>query len=323
MLPIVWPSGATVSAPSSIDRTMAPEPLPSSIQGARPRTDDSPDRQQRPQDLVITILGQYTDPSGGPVWSGGLVQLLTQLGFSQGASRVALNRLVNRELLARIRDGRLVYYQCTEAGKDIIGSHRQRADELARPILEIREWTVVRHTLPEEMRPERGLLARRLRAIGFGSPQDGTWLSPHNHEAEAVKFVHEADAAPHATVLVGAITPWSETEQLIGRAWDLAELTSRYRDFVSEFGRFAAPDGEPPDDQTAFIALTGAVFAFQEYASLDPNLPGEYMPNPAIRLEALDLYRNLQGDLAAAAQRHFDAVFDISGKRLGPAPNQR
>lgn len=299
---------------------MAPEALPSSIPGTRPRTDDSSDRQQRPQDLVITILGQYTFPSGSPVWSGGLVQLLTQLGFSQGASRVALNRLVNRELLARIREGRLVYYVCTEAGKDVIIGHRQRAEAVSQPVLEIREWTVVRHTLPEEMRPERGLLARRLRAIGFGSPQDGTWLSPHNHEAEAVRFVEEAGAAPHATVLVGAITSWSETEQLIGRAWDLAELTNRYRDFISEFGRFASPADEPQDDQTAFIALTGAVFAFQEYASLDPNLPGEYMPDPAIRLEAFELYRNLQGELAGPAQRHYDAVFEINGRRISPRP---
>ena len=296
-----------------------PKPLPSSIEGTRPRATNSSGNVQRPQDLVMTILGQYASPSSTPVWSGGLVQLLMQLGFSQGASRVALHRLVNRGLLARIREGRRIYYVCTDAGNDIIVGHRQRAEAVSRPILEIREWTTVWHTLPEEMRTERGLLARRLRAIGFGSPQDGTWLSPHDHETEVVKFVQEAEAAPYATVLVGAITPWSETKQLIERAWDLAELTNRYRDFANEFGRFARVAGEPQGDQTAFVALTGAAFAFQEYASLDPNFPGQYMPNPGVRLEAFDLYRTLQEDLAAPAQRHFDSVFDTGGGRIGGA----
>jgi phenylacetic acid degradation operon negative regulatory protein len=246
-----------------------------------------------------------------------------QLGFSQGASRVALNRLVNRGLLARIRDGRRAYYVCTEAGKDIIISRCRRAEALSRPTVEIREWTVVWHTLPEEMRPERGLLARRLRAVGFGSPQDGTWLSPHDHEADAVRSVDETDATSYTTVLVGAITPWSETEQLIGRAWDLAALTERYRDFLSEFGRFARRADDPWDDQTAFVALTGAAFAFQEYATLDPNFPDQYMPDPAIRLQALNLYRTLQGELAAAAQRHFASVFDVSGGRIGGRPDEQ
>jgi phenylacetic acid degradation operon negative regulatory protein len=269
----------------------------------------------------MAILGQYTSLSGTPVWSGGLVRLLMQMGCTQGASRVALNRLVNRGLLARIRDGRFAYYVCTPAGKDVVVGHQQRAEALSRPIQEVREWTVVWHTLPEEMRLERGVLARRLRAIGFGSPQDGTWLSPHDREADAVQFVQEADAAPYTTVLVGAITPWSETEQLIERTWDLAELTNRYRDFVSEFGRFARPVGKTRDEQIAFVALTGAALAFQDYATLDPNFPVHYMPNPAVRLEALDLYRTLQGDLAAAAQRHFDSVFAVSGGRIRGGPD--
>jgi phenylacetic acid degradation operon negative regulatory protein len=293
---------------------MESERVLSSIEGPEPQAGDSSDRQARPQDLVMTILGQYASLSDTPVWSGGLVQLLADLGFSHGASRVALNRLVNRGLLVRIRDGRRVYYVCTETGKAMILRHRQRAEALSQPILEIGEWTVVRHTLPEDMRPERGLLARRLRSIGFGSPQDGTWISPHDREAEAVEFVQEAEATSHATVLVGAITPWSETEELVGRAWDLDELTNRFRDFVSEFERFA---GGPRNDRTAFVALTSATFAFQEYASMDPNLPGRHIPSPAIRLEALNLYSYLQRDLAVAAQRYFDSVFDTSGGRIG------
>ena len=49
------------------------------------------------------------------VWAGGLVALLTEFGSTQNAARVALTRMVQRELLARQRDGRLVRYQLTHA----------------------------------------------------------------------------------------------------------------------------------------------------------------------------------------------------------------
>src|SRR5215471_14073298 len=67
----------------------------------------------QPQDLVITLLGTYVRPFGDTVWSGGLVALLEELGFSHGAARVALTRLVRRGLLGRVRSGRLVHYRLT------------------------------------------------------------------------------------------------------------------------------------------------------------------------------------------------------------------
>src|SRR5581483_10747891 len=67
----------------------------------------------QPQDLVITLLGAYVHPREATVWSGGLVQLLGEFGFSTGAARVALARLVRRDLLEPRRDGRLVHYALT------------------------------------------------------------------------------------------------------------------------------------------------------------------------------------------------------------------
>ena len=44
--------------------------------------------ERRPQSLVITLLGAYVYPDDRLVWSGGLVQLLGELGFSPGAARI-------------------------------------------------------------------------------------------------------------------------------------------------------------------------------------------------------------------------------------------
>ena len=53
----------------------------------------------------VTLLGTYVRPFGDRVWSGGLVVLLGELGFSEGAARVALTRLVRRGLIERSRAG--------------------------------------------------------------------------------------------------------------------------------------------------------------------------------------------------------------------------
>ena len=69
--------------------------------------------EAQPQDLVMTFLGAYATPRERPIWSGGLVTLLGDFGFSTGASRVALSRMVTRGGLERVRNGRLVSYRPT------------------------------------------------------------------------------------------------------------------------------------------------------------------------------------------------------------------
>ena len=72
----------------------------------RPRVHVAAGAPFQPQDLVVTLLGTYVRPYGDMVWSGGLVMLLGEFGFSQGAARVALTRLVRRGLIGRVRSGR-------------------------------------------------------------------------------------------------------------------------------------------------------------------------------------------------------------------------
>ena len=87
--------------------------------------------EPRPQDLVMTFLGAYVLPHDRLVWSGGLVTLLGEFGFSMGAARIALARMVRRGLLDRLKDGRLVSYRPTPQHRRAAGGGRS-ADLLAR-----------------------------------------------------------------------------------------------------------------------------------------------------------------------------------------------
>jgi phenylacetic acid degradation operon negative regulatory protein len=257
----------------------------------------------RPQDLVVTLLGAYVHPHERTVWSGGLVALLGEFGFSVGAARVALARLVRRDLLARVRDGRLVHYTLTPRSAALLEEGDRRIFSLGREPHRADLWTVLWHTIPEERRLERGRLARRLRFLGFGPVQDGTWLSPHDREREVGELLAELGVSEHAGLLLGRPAASLDFRGFAARAWDLEALSSRYHDFVAAFGPYAGT--ELPDWQ-AFRVRTELVHRFRHFPFMDPELPDDLMPAPGHRAEAVAIFHDLYAALAPAAQRYFD-----------------
>src|SRR5437660_1845691 len=162
-----------------------------------PQTD--PAEPLAPQDLVITMLGTYVRPAGEPVWSGGMVELLGEFGFTEGAARVALTRLVRRGLIERVRAGRLIHYRVTPRADRLLAEGDGRIFTLGHPRDDGGTWTVLWHQIPEGRRLERSRLARRPRFLGFGSVQDSVWVSPHDHADEVVELVSELDVCEYTT----------------------------------------------------------------------------------------------------------------------------
>jgi len=257
-----------------------------------------------PQDLVLTLLGAHQIPrDGGAVWSGGLVRLLGEFGFTEGAARVALNRLVARDLLARSKDGRHVHYVLTPRTRAVLGEGDQRIFTLGERPRRETTWTVLWHSIPEDRRLARTRLTSRLRFLGFGSVQDGTWLAPHDREQELAALLKELDVAEHAGVLLGRPATAVDFGTFVARVWDLGDLAERYRAFVEHFrGR------EVDSDREALLLRTRLVHTFREFPSVDPELPEDLVPAPAYRADALRLFHFLYPALADSAQRYFDKV---------------
>jgi phenylacetic acid degradation operon negative regulatory protein len=264
----------------------------------------------QPQDLVITLLGTYVRPFGDMVWSGGLVVLLGEFGFSQGAARVALTRLVRRRLIGRVRSGRLVHYRITPRCDRLLLEGDGRIFSWGDPGDDRGTWTLVWHQIPEDRRLERSRLARRLRFLGFGSAQDSVWVSPHDHFEEVAELLAELAVAEFATLFRA---PGSEAAGLavfVSRAWDLSGLVERYEAFVDEFGAYLR-GGEVPAvaDADAFMVRTRLVHLFREFPVLDPELPTELAPPVAApRARAVEIFHALYEGLAEPSQRHFEAV---------------
>jgi phenylacetic acid degradation operon negative regulatory protein len=262
-----------------------------------------------PRELIMTLLGGYVWGRRETVWSGGLVTLLTELGFSTGAARAALTRFAGRDLLARTRRGRHIHYRLTDRAKRLLAEGDRRIFSLGTNAGPADAWTMLWHGIPEAQRLERGRLARRLRFLGFGTPQDGLWLSPRDRQREVVPILEEHGIVQHCGVLVGRFAGFPGTTALVQRAWDLESLCERYRAYTSEFKPYARRRGVPRlDDPAAFRVRTRVLHLYRAFPFLDPDLPDELMPDPRARPQAVAVFSSAYEALAAPAQRHFDLV---------------
>lgn len=260
-----------------------------------------------PQDLVMTLLGAYANPRRRcTIWSGGLVRLLGEFGFSAGAARVALNRLAARDLLAPSKQGRLVSYALTPRTIGVLADGDRRILNLGRELRRAPKWTVLWHAIPEDRRTERARLVRQLRFLGFGSMQDGTWLAAHDREREVAELIKTLGVAEHVGVMLGRPSTAADFATLATRVWDLKELAGRYRAFVLQFRQFRGQVAG--DDRHALLLRTRLVHTFREFPFLDPELPEDLVPAPHHRAEAVWLFHDLYPALAPAAQRYFDEV---------------
>lgn len=263
----------------------------------------------QPQELVMTLLGSYVHPRRqASVWSGGLTTLLTELGFSSGAARVALTRLANRGLLARHKHGRQVHYTITERAAALLDDGDERIFSLGRGE-RAACWTVLWHSIPEQRRIARERLVRRLRFLGFGTVGDGTWLAPHNLEREVTELLSDLGVTDYAGLMLGNPAASIGIRPLIARAWNLDELAEQYAAFVTEFAPYTQ-DRMPAalGDQAAFTVRTRLVHAFRQFPFADPELPPELVEPPQGRAEALRLFDELYAATAERAQRHFDSI---------------
>jgi phenylacetic acid degradation operon negative regulatory protein len=264
-------------------------------------------RDLAPQGLVLTLFGAYVTPrQDRMVWSGGLVRLLAEFGFSSGAARIALARMVHRGLLARHRAGRLVSYTLTARAVAILAEGDRRIFSLGVAPAAPSDWTVLWQAVPEQHRQARERLVRRLRFLGFGSLQDGTWLAAHDRQREVADLLADLDVTRYAGVLLGRPSTLVDFHGVLARAWDLPGLAASYAAFVAEF------DGYPPatraalDDRAALVLRTRLVHLFRRFPALDPELPAGIADPPPARAAAVALFHDLYPALAQQAQRCFD-----------------
>jgi phenylacetic acid degradation operon negative regulatory protein len=305
-VPALHPSSDDAPSP---DHLAAGYPLPG---------DDSPEMRpwaaaQRPPRLLLTLLGDYWWQHTESLPSAALVALLAEFGVSDSAARAALSRLTRNRLLVTSKVGRRTFVRLSERAAQIL-------DEGARHIFSFGRdtqpwdgmWSLVAFSIPEHNRAARDALRKQLRWLGFAPLYDGLWVAPRDQATEVVGQLAELGIST-ATAFRATTVPGTEPDGYPQRAWDLEDLHARYDGFIAyaqELRERALAGRISPVE--ALVARTRVMDEWRAFPGLDPDLPGELLPDAWPRAAARELFiatYDLLGPLAAHRVRQIIARY--------------
>ncbi|MFC6084217.1 PaaX family transcriptional regulator [Sphaerisporangium aureirubrum] len=265
--------------------------------------DDQTAPSVRPQSLMFSFLGLYVLGRDVAVYSGSVIDVFARLGVSEEAVRSTLARMVKRNLLARHRRGRRVYFGLTPHAAEILADGRRRVWETGA----VNRgwdgtWTLVGFSLPDSRRSTRHDLRSRLVWGGFGLLQSGLWIAPG--ERDVTGILASLELGDHVTVLTARAFKPTEAADLVSKAFDIEQIARRYRAFLAQWD-VPRPLSSAPDDLARQLLLHTD---WLQLVRQDPHLPTEHLPGdwPAIRAE--QVFHTLAHEYYPRARRLADVV---------------
>jgi phenylacetic acid degradation operon negative regulatory protein len=271
----------------------------------------------RSQDLVFTLFGDYLLERDRPVWTGGLITLLGQLGLSPMAVRTVLSRMTRKGWLTAERLGTRSWYGLTPKGRKLLESGRERIYHPTGSATWDSRWSVVVFSIPETRRRLRDALRVRLSWLGCGPLTSGVWISPHDVHAQILDIAAELKLARNLEIFRGEHLAHSSPERLVAQCWDLAGLDRRYAAFISRWkGEFEhcdqcgmtgakagvhKPCTAPAD---CFRRRFLLVHEYRAFPLDDPYLPRQLLPASWHGEAAARLFETYHDALAGPAERY-------------------
>jgi phenylacetic acid degradation operon negative regulatory protein len=237
--------------------------------------------------LLLTVLGEFVLPDGGPVWTQVLLDVLGGLGVESKSARQALARTAAEGLLESDRAGRRVRWSLTASGRRLLadGAARVHGFGPGDPGWDGR-WLVLLVSVPESRRQLRHRLRTRLAWAGLGSPAPGVWLTPRpGKQDEVARVVADLGLAAATSSFVGPFGAVGAEDAVVAQAWDLTAVEAAYEDFLVGFG------GTDPDPGGVLGAQIRLVHAWRRFPFLDPQLPAALLPPDWAGTRAAALFR--------------------------------
>ena len=256
----------------------------------------------RPQQLLVTLLGDYWLSATDPVPSGALVGVLADFGVSSTNARAALSRVARRGILDQAKTGRATSYSLTPHARQTLGHGLDRIMKFGRPPAAWHgEWTWVAFSVPESQRATRAQLRGRLRWYGFAPLYDGLWVSPRRLEAEAYEILRETQV-DSATVMVGRDVAKGARYGNALDAWDLDAIRAEYESVMRSLQDESVPtNGTEAAQKDALVARTRVMDRWRQLPAIDPELPTELLPEAWPRDGAYELFHRVHDALGPLA----------------------
>ena len=249
--------------------------------------------------LLLTVLGEFVLPSGRPVWTSALLELLADLDVAEKAARQAIMRTADSGWIEASRVGRETRWSLTPAGTELLREGSERIYSFAaqeRPW--DGSWLVLTVGVPENNRALRHRLRTQLGWAGLGSPTPGVWVTPQaDREPQARKVLADLGLLAGSWSFVAAAGRIGDERSLARVAWDLDDVERRYEDFLELVSR-----RRPRNDRQALIAQVRLVQEWRRFPLLDPGLPRELLPPRWTGSRAAEVFRERHAGWAPRAE---------------------
>jgi phenylacetic acid degradation operon negative regulatory protein len=250
--------------------------------------------------LLLTVLGEFVLPSGRPVWTATLIDLLADLDVAEKAARQAIMRTADSGWIEASRIGRETRWSLTPAGTRLLQEGTDRiygfaADERSWDGC----WLVMTVGVPENNRALRQRLRTQLGWAGLGSVNTSTWVTPRvDREQEARRVLDELGLLAGSWSFVATAGQVGDERTLARTAWDLDAIERRYEDFLELVSR-----RRPRTDRQALVAQVRLVQEWRRFPLLDPGLPRELLPPRWSGNRAAEVFRERHAGWAHRAQQ--------------------
>jgi phenylacetic acid degradation operon negative regulatory protein len=259
---------------------------------------------QRPQALMLTLLGEHVLNYDVCIYSGSVIAVLGRLGISEHATRSTLTRMVNRGLLRRQRDGRRMYYGLTERCAAILQDGRRRLwhtnavnDDWDG------SWTLLSFSLPESWQRQRHDLRSQLTWAGFGPLQGGLWIAPGHVSVGSI--VAGLGLAAHVRVFRASADESTDVDQMLSDAYDLPGIAGHYETFLRQWEE---PDAAAEADPLA--TRLAVVTQWLQVIRRDPRLPLQHLPGDWPASTAHKVFQRTAAGVDEPARRVAEALLE-------------
>ncbi|MCX7572188.1 phenylacetic acid degradation operon negative regulatory protein PaaX [Tumebacillus sp. DT12] len=274
----------------------------------------------RPWSLLFTLYGDPIRYYGGEVPISGLIRLMAEFGFTEGAVRAAVHRMSQQGWLTSRREARASYYSLSPRGQE-------RIEEAADRIYAVEgsdwdgKWRLFHYSIPESHRKIREKLRKEMAWLGYGTLNGNAWIAPFDRLRQVRRLLQQYELEEHVQMFVADnVGPYSDRE-LVRKCWPVDEMKALYEEFIDDFEiRMADARKGTLSDAQAFVLKTLLVHEYRKFLFVDPGLPDELLETEWAGRRASKMFRDWYRELNAPAQRFFEAVCGESLPKVETPP---
>jgi phenylacetic acid degradation operon negative regulatory protein len=267
-----------------------------------------------PQQVVLTLYGDYILHLGGEIGIDTLIRLLANFDLSQQAVRSAISRMSRKGLIKVRHVGRRSYYSLTNKGRTLLTEGATRIFKRKTNKWD-GSWNIVTYSIPEKTRETRDIFRRELGWLGYGALSDATWLSPYDMTREVSELAERLGIEDCVQIFSAKQVGSGKPKEIMNWCWDLYKIHEKYSDFVDKYQRKLKTHqkrlqaGEVIDPGECFVERFHLIHEYRRLPFYDPDLPLELLPRNWLRPQAASIFGEYHDLLANKANEYFDSAF--------------